>query len=105
VLAATCDDDRLVFFDTRPALGLVGAADPGHDGLDAERSRDFLLRYLDTARERLAEASAAIRRTSDRELQLILSSRWWRLIAPLRRLSASVQDAACRARHTLTRRA
>jgi len=104
LLVATCEEDRLVFFDMRPALGSVAAASPSTgDAAEAERARLFMLRYLGAARSRMDAATAAVRRSSERELELLLSSRWWRLTTPLRELSASLRYNAIRARHRLRR--
>ena len=93
----------------RPLLGSEnleiwksGHLAPG-SAAEAERVRAYLLRYLHDARSRVDDATAAIRRTSEREMQLLLSSRWWRLIAPVRRASGWLHIAAYRARHRLTR--
>jgi len=104
LLVATCEEDRLVFFDMRPALGPVAAeAEAAGSAAEAERARLFMLRYLGAARSRMDDATAAVRRASERELDLLLSSRWWRLTTPLRELSASLRYNAIRARHRLRR--
>lgn len=109
LLVATCDEDRLAFFDMRPVIGTVSApADPACDAAEAERARLFLVRYLGAARTRVDEATAAIREAGERELSLLLNSRWWRLTSPLRELSTSLRYNAIRARHraaSLIRRA
>jgi hypothetical protein len=103
VLASTCQEDPLVFIDMREVVGTaLTAASPEFAG-DAERARAFLLRYLDGARTRVDEATAAVRRTGEREVQLLLASRWWRVTAPVRRLSESLQYSARRARHRVKR--
>ena len=105
LLVATCEEDPLVFFDLRPVLGRVDAdADSRGMAAEADRAREFLLRYLGAARARVDEATEAIRRTSEQEIDLLLSSRWWRITAPFRQLSGSLQYALQRARHRLKRR-
>ncbi len=103
VLVTTCEEDPLVFFDMRPTMGTPAVdLDPAAAD-EAEQARRFLLRYLGAARLRVDDATEAIRRTSEREVELLLSSRWWRVTAPFRRLSESVQYSAIRARHRLKR--
>jgi hypothetical protein len=100
LLVTTCEEDPLVFFDMRPTLGMAAVdRDPPAAADEAEQARRFLLRYLGAARLRVDDATEAIRRTSEQEVALLLSSRWWRLTAPFRRLSESVQYSAVRARH------
>ena len=91
-LVATCEEDPLIFFDLRPVLGDVAAMPIQPDPVDeAERARLFALRYLDAVRSRTDDATAAFRRISEREVELLLRSRWWRITGPFRRLSASLQ--------------
>jgi hypothetical protein len=104
LLAVTCEEDPLVFFDMRPVLGGMAARPDPPDPIDeAERARLFLLRYLDAARSRMDDATAAIRRTSEREVEFLLKSRWWRITAPFRRLSRDLQYGVNRRRRRVAR--
>ena len=68
---------------------------------EAEQARLFLLRYLGAARSRADDTTAAIRRISEREVALLLMSRWWRVTAPFRRLTEFLRYSGRRARHRL----
>jgi hypothetical protein len=104
LLVATCDEDRLVFFDVRPAIGTVASEIDRPDAAgEAASARAFLMRNLGAARSRVDEATTAVRRSCDRDLQLLMSSRWWRLTGPLRRLSAFGFQTGHRVRHRLRR--
>ena len=99
LMASTREQDNLIFFDLRSELG-TSVGEPPLDGPEeAERARDFLLNYLGAARSDVEQATLAIRRTSEREIQHLLNSRWWRITGPFRRMSANIQKAAQRRRH------
>ena len=102
LLAATCEEDPLVFFDMRPVIGTMAVdAEPAEPAAEAERARRYLLQYLGAARSRVDETTAAICRIAEREVQLVVATRWWRVTAPLRRLSETLQGASQRARNRL----
>jgi hypothetical protein len=106
LLAATCEEEPLVFYDLRPLLGtIVAEPDRTEAAAEAERTRLFLLRYLSGAQSRVDEATAAIRRTSEREIQLLRSNHWLRVIALLRRECRPLLTAALKARRRLKRTA
>ena len=98
LMASTREQDNLIFFDLRGELG--ASVRPPPDGPEeAERAREYLLRYLGAARSGAEQATLAIRRTSEREIQHLLNSRWWRITGPFRRMSATLQQAVQRRRH------
>jgi hypothetical protein len=103
LLAATCEEDPLIFFDMRPVLGQMAAPDPPDPIDEAERARVFVLRYLDAARSRMDDATAAVRRISEREVAFLVRSRWWRVTGPFRRLSARLQYGVHNFRRRLAR--
>jgi hypothetical protein len=93
LMVATCERQPLAFFDLAAMLDQAGAtAVPEADeaGDEAERARTALLRYFVAAEARVAGATEAIRRSSEREIRLMANSRSWRLTAPLRRLKDAV---------------
>lgn len=100
LLAATCEEDPLVFFDMRPVLGTVAVdPDPVEPAAEVERARRYLLQYLGAARTRVDETTTAIRRISEREVQLVVATRWWRVTAPFRRVSETLHSVSQRARN------
>ena len=98
LMASTREQDNLIFFDLRSELGASVGPPPLDGPEEAERAREFLLRYLGAARSGVEQATLAIRRTSEREIQHLLNSRWWRITDPFRRMSATLQQAAQRQR-------
>ena len=90
VLAVTCEEQPLAFFDLRALAGEAGA--PRHDARpEDERGRAVLLRYLAAARPGVEAATRGIRHASDLEMRKLLESRSWRVTAPLRRIRAAVR--------------
>lgn len=95
LMAITSDDEPLAFFDLRDMVPVSRpAAARTDDG--AERARAALVRHLRAAGSAADQATEAIRRTSDRELEMLLGSRSWRLTAPLRRLSSALSRSGPR---------
>jgi hypothetical protein len=93
VLAVTCQQAPLAFFDVADVLE-IGEPDLRRSTEEFEAAREALVRHLVAARAGARDTVAAAGRSSDRELQNLLNSRSWRVTAPLRRLSASLQQAA-----------
>ena len=92
LMVATCERQPLAFFDLAAMLGETGAAAPpeAEAADEAEQARAALLRYFAAAEARVAGATEAIRRSTEREIRLMANSRSWRLTAPLRRLKDAV---------------
>ena len=102
LMVTSCESRPLAFFDMQGLLGPgVTGPDDGGDANEAERARDVLLHYLAAARSSAQQETAALRRATafDREaviarqdeIRALVTSRSWRLTAPLRTLNAMVQ--------------
>ena len=96
LLVASCEQQPLAFFDMRTILGPAPAAAARDQAAEAERAREVLLRYLVASGSRVHEATAAIRRTSERQIRMVVDSRSWRMTAPLRWVNARLAKATRR---------
>jgi DNA-binding beta-propeller fold protein YncE len=93
LIVISCQEEPLVFFDAREFLDQREAAGPD-DMADAESARESVLRYMAFDQRKLDEATDAIRRATELELDMLTHSRSWRLTAPLRRATAALRKAA-----------
>lgn len=85
LMVITCHEVPLAFFDMRSLISPCPSGPGGRgDVSEVERARETLIRYLAADRARLRTATDATRRAYQREMETVLNSRAWKLIAPLR---------------------
>ena len=83
VMVATCQEQPIAFFDLQKCIAPRRAAVPD-DASEAEVARESILRYMAFDQLRMDEATAAIRRANEFEMDILIHSRSWRITAPLR---------------------
>jgi len=92
LMVVSCEEAPFAFFDVRE---LVEQVDPkGLGDTEAESARDAMLRYMDFDQLKMDEATAAIRRATELEIDRMIRSRSWRITAPLRRATAVLRKVA-----------
>ena len=93
LMVISCHEEPLAFFDVRESLDQrLGAQ--ANNAVEAESTRESVLRYMAFDRLKLEEATAAIRRATDLEIGMMMHSRSWRITAPLRSVTAALRKIA-----------
>jgi len=83
VMVVTCQEEPIAFFDLQKLIASREAAVP-NDASEAEVARESILRYMAFDQLRMDEATAAMRRANEFEMDILTHSRSWRMTAPLR---------------------
>ena len=93
LMVISCHEEPLDFFDVRESLDQrLGVQ--ANNAVEAESTRESVLRYMAFDRLKMEEATAAIRRATDLEIGMMMHSRSWRITAPLRSVTAALRKIA-----------
>lgn len=98
LMAVSCEEQPLAFFDVRALLGPAEAVPAPSDAAEAERVREALIGYLSSARRGVQQAAETFRRASEWESREVFESRSWRFTAPLRRMGSTLRRLTGRSR-------
>ena len=93
-MVITCQEEPLLFFDVRAFVDQRETAEPFR-ATSAEGARECVLRYMAFDRLKMDEATAAMRRATDLEIERMTQSRLLvHITAPLRWATAAVRKTA-----------